>query len=151
MSGPGVRHMGKEKEFILVPAAENGIGKDITITQKDIHAIQLAKAAVRTGIEVLLNKANITSNEIDEVIITGGFGTYNDPASAIAIGMFPSLQREKYKQVGNAAGIGARLVLISKSQRSIAEQISSRVTYVELMQHPGFSKTFARAMYIPGL
>ena len=151
MKGPGVRHRGKEKEFILVPGAESVSGEDITITQKDIHAIQLAKAAVRTGIEALLNKANITSDEIDEVIITGGFGTYIDPASAMAIGMFPPLQREKFKQVGNAAGIGARRVLMSKSQRSIAEQISSRVTYVELMQHPGFSKTFARAMYIPGL
>jgi uncharacterized 2Fe-2S/4Fe-4S cluster protein (DUF4445 family) len=146
---PGVRPVDNTREFILVAGERSGTGQDITITQKDISEIQLAKAAIRTGIEALLDEEGIGWEEVEEVIIAGAVGTTIDPASAIAIGMFPPLSLERFRQVGNAAGVGARLALVSRSQRAEAEEIARRVRYLELMTQPGFASRFARAMYLP--
>jgi uncharacterized 2Fe-2S/4Fe-4S cluster protein (DUF4445 family) len=148
-SGPGVRQVGTAREFVLVAGERSGTGKDITITQKDIGEIQLAKAAIRTGIEALLSEMKISWEEIEEVIIAGGFGTAINPASAIAIGMFPPLPLERFKEVGNAAGTGARLALISRPQRAKAEEIARQISYLELMTRPDFSNLFASFLLFP--
>jgi uncharacterized 2Fe-2S/4Fe-4S cluster protein (DUF4445 family) len=137
------------REFILVPAQESGSGKDITITEKDISEIQMAKGAMAAGMVALLEASNVTWEEIDEVIIAGAFGSYIDVKSAIRIGMFPPLPRERFTQVGNAAGVGARLALVSKEQRGIAEDIARKVEYVELLNYQGYSRAFATAIKFP--
>lgn len=147
-SGTGVRQVGTTREFVLV-TGESGSGEDITITQSDISEIQLAKAAIRTGIETLLDEMGIGWGEVEEVIIAGGFGTSLSPASGLAIGMFPPLTLERFKPVGNAAGIGCTLCLTSMHQRSEAKEIARQVSYVELMTHPQFHTRFAWAMYFP--
>ncbi len=147
--GPGIRQVGNTREFVLVSGEGSKTGQDITITQKDISEIQLAKAAIRTGIEALLDEAEIAWEQVEKVILAGAFGTYIDPASAIGIGMFPALPLERFKQVGNAAGMGAKLALISKLQRTNAGEIARRVRYLELMTHPNFPMQFAHAMYFP--
>jgi uncharacterized 2Fe-2S/4Fe-4S cluster protein (DUF4445 family) len=147
--GPGVRQAGTAREFVLVAGERSGTGKDITITQKDISEIQLAKAAIRTGIEALLSEMKVPWEEIEEVIIAGGFGTAINPASAIAIGMFPPLPLERFRETGNAAGTGARLALISKSQRAKAEEIARTISYLELMTRPDFSTQFAKFLCFP--
>jgi len=148
-NGPGVREHGSAREFVLVSADKSGTGKEITLTQKDISEVQLAKAAVRTGIEALLHEMNITWEEIEEVVIAGGFGTAINPSSAIAIGMFPPLPLERFREAGNAAGTGARLALLSMSQREKAEEIARRISYLELMTKPDFSIQFSRALFFP--
>jgi uncharacterized 2Fe-2S/4Fe-4S cluster protein (DUF4445 family) len=147
--GPGVREHGSAREFVLVSADKSGTGKDITLTQRDISEVQLAKAAVRTGIEALLSEMNISWQEIEEIIIAGGFGTAINPASAIAIGMFPPLPLERFREAGNAAGTGARLALLSTSQRAKAEEIARTISYLELTARPDFSSQFARALSFP--
>ncbi|MCX5886720.1 MAG: ASKHA domain-containing protein, partial [Proteobacteria bacterium] len=149
VSGSGVRQAGTEREFVLVSADKSGTGKEITLTQKDISEVQLAKAAVRTGIEALLSEMNITWEEIEEVVIAGGFGAAINPSSAIAIGMFPHLHLERFRDAGNAAGTGARLALISRPQREKAEEIARRISYLELMTKPDFSIQFSRALFFP--
>jgi uncharacterized 2Fe-2S/4Fe-4S cluster protein (DUF4445 family) len=148
-SGPAVRQVGTTREFVLVPGERSGTDKDITITQKDIHEIQLAKAAIRTGIDTLLDEMGITWEAVEEIIISGGFGASINPASAIAIGMFPPFMREQFTLAENAAGAGCKLCLISKSERAKAEEIAGHISYLELMTHPGFNTQFARAMYFP--
>ena len=148
VASPGVRKLGSSLEFILVPGERTGTGRDITITQQDIGEIQLAKAAIRTGIEALIVEANIAIDAIEEVIITGGFGARINPASCIAIGMFPQFRIEQFKQVGNAAGLGAMRILTSRSQRAQACEIAQKIQYLELMTSPGFHKQFAIALYI---
>ncbi|MGC9397299.1 MAG: ASKHA domain-containing protein, partial [Anaerolineae bacterium] len=118
--------------FLLAPAAATGNGHDLLVTRKDINEIQLAKGAIRAGVEVLLLEAGLTVQDIDSFIVAGAFGTYLDLESAIRIGMFPPLPLERFKQVGNAAGTGARQMLISSAQRRLAAQIGERVRYVEL-------------------
>jgi uncharacterized 2Fe-2S/4Fe-4S cluster protein (DUF4445 family) len=94
---------------------------------------------------VLLAANGRREQELDQVIIAGAFGTYIDVSSAMAIGMMPRLPLERFKQVGNAAGMGARMALISSTQRTKAQALASRVRYVELGSAPQFSDTFLKA------
>jgi uncharacterized 2Fe-2S/4Fe-4S cluster protein (DUF4445 family) len=113
-----------------------------------VREIQLAKAAIRTGIQALLEANGYGEEKIKKVIIAGAFGTYIDVTSAMAIGMLPTLPEERFQQVGNAAGTGARLALISKTKRAAAQKIVSGIKYVELASVPGFNKTFMQASYL---
>lgn len=136
------------REFVLVNDEDRqGLGA-ITISQKDIRELQLAKAAIRLGIQALVETHGLTEDDLDQVIIAGAFGTFIDVSSAITIGMLPSLPLERYTQVGNAAGTGARLALISLSQRSEAAQLAAQVNYMELASLPGFQRKFAMATYL---
>jgi uncharacterized 2Fe-2S/4Fe-4S cluster protein (DUF4445 family) len=116
----------------------------VVLTQHDIRELQLAKAAIRTGIQVLLDASGREEQELEQVIIAGAFGSYIDVASAVAIGMMPGLPLERFRQVGNAAGMGARMALISSTQRMKAQALASRVKYVELGSAPQFSETFLK-------
>ncbi|MBM3702845.1 MAG: DUF4445 domain-containing protein [Actinobacteria bacterium] len=123
--------------------------KDISINQKDIVEIQLAKGAIRAGIEVLLEHADISFKDIDRIIIAGAFGSYIDPKNVINIGMFPNIPLRKIRQVGNAAGVGAKMILISKKQRVNAEKIAKKIRYLELTVFPGFNNHFINSMQFP--
>ncbi len=144
----GVREQGGDREFVLVEEADRGGGSAITITQHDVRQLQLAKGAILTGISALLQAEAIGSDDVDQVIIAGAFGSYIDVSSAIAIGMLPALPFERFQQVGNAAGTGARLALISGRQRSAAAEVAKRVRYIELGSIPSFSDLFAESMYL---
>ncbi len=144
----GVRETGEEREFVLVPEEADGGRPAITITQKDVRQIQLAKGAIRTGIQVLLESRGLCEADIDKVIIAGAFGTYVDVASAIAIGMLPALPLDRFRQVGNAAGIGAVLALVSSSRRREAHEVARNAGYIELANSPDFMNIFTQAMYL---
>jgi len=133
-------------EFKLVDASETGHGREIAVTPSDVQEIQLAKGAIRAGIEILLQEADLSHTHIDEFIIAGAFGTYLDLESTMEIGMFPPLPLERFQQVGNAAGMGAKLMLLSQDKRREAAQIVERVQYIELTTHPRFTRTFAHSM-----
>ncbi len=132
--------------FLLTPAADSGTGRDVQVTRQDINEIQLAKGAIRAGVEVLLARAGISATDIQSFIVAGAFGTYLDLESAVTIGMFPRLPAERYAQVGNAAGSGARQLLVSRRQRQLADEISRRVEYVELANDPNFMKIYVNAL-----
>jgi uncharacterized 2Fe-2S/4Fe-4S cluster protein (DUF4445 family) len=129
--------------YRLVEAEDSGNDRAVILTRKDINEIQLAKAAIRTGIEILLHEAGRSADEIESFVIAGAFGTYLDVESARHIRMFPDLPLERFQQVGNAAGIGARRMLVSKSARLEAERIRERMEYVELTVHPNFFDVYA--------
>jgi uncharacterized 2Fe-2S/4Fe-4S cluster protein (DUF4445 family) len=146
--GPPFIRQGKNGlEFVLVSSLEKD-GREITFDRSDVNEIQLAKSAMRTGVQILLQKAGFDEKEIDSVVIAGAFGSYLDVQSGIDIGMFPKLERERFIQVGNAAGTGARMALLSLGVREQARQISMRITYIELTSEPSFSSMFARNIMI---
>ena len=145
---PRVRTYKGQHEFILVSKEERKGKPAITITQSDVRELQLAKAAIRTGIQTLLETSGCAEDDIKQVIIAGAFGTYIDVASAVAIGMLPPLPLNRFRQVGNAAGMGAKLALISLKSRVKAQAIASRVSYIELASSPGFRPTFMQASYL---
>jgi len=142
------RGEGKDTEYVVVYKDEHGSGAtEVTLTQKDIEQIQLAKGAIRTGINVLLNNNNLTENDLEQIIIAGAFGTYLDITSAIEIGMLPDIPLERFRQVGNGAGMGAKLALISGKKRVEAGVLASQIKYIELAGDSSFMKIFAKAMY----
>jgi uncharacterized 2Fe-2S/4Fe-4S cluster protein (DUF4445 family) len=145
---PRARADDAQREFVVVSEEERAGATAITITQRDVRELQLAKGAIRTGIQALLEANRLSDEDIDEVIIAGAFGSYIDVSSAITIGMLPSLPVERFRQVGNAAGTGARLALISRVQRVEADSIARRVRYIELAAVPNFQALFSQAMYL---
>jgi uncharacterized 2Fe-2S/4Fe-4S cluster protein (DUF4445 family) len=142
---PLVRNRNGQPEFVL---AERPGLDDITISQKDVRELQLAKAAIRLGIRALVEAEGLIESDLEQVIIAGAFGTFIDVESAITIGMLPDLPLERFKQVGNAAGTGARLALISQAEREKANQIAKRDGYIELAKVPNFNRKFAEATYL---
>ena len=145
---PLVRNVKGRNEFVLVKEGEREGGRAVTITQQDVREIQLAKGAIYTGIKLLLEARNRSEAEIEQVIIAGAFGTYIDVASAITIGMLPRLPLRRFRQVGNAAGTGARLALISRQKRAEAQAIARKVKYIELAADPRFMTIFVDAIKI---
>jgi uncharacterized 2Fe-2S/4Fe-4S cluster protein (DUF4445 family) len=133
-------------EFLLVPAGETGSGEEIVVTQGDVVEIQMAKGAIQAGIAVLLEAAGLQPEDLDEVILAGAFGTHLNLESAIAVGLLPDLPLARFRQVGNAAGEGARRILVSRASRTRARAIPKNVDYIELANHPGFKRYFARSM-----
>mgnify|MGYP001064382021 CR=1 FL=1 len=129
------------KEGLAFPLTEK-----IYISQGDIRQLQLAKAALRAGIEILKKHMKIKDEDIDEVLIAGAFGNFLRRESLTEIGIIPKVLSEKVNFIGNAALEGARLALLSKKMRREAENISKRVEYLELMGRGDFQEEFLRAM-----
>jgi uncharacterized 2Fe-2S/4Fe-4S cluster protein (DUF4445 family) len=149
------RHNGRVRdgrygaEFLLVPDSQSGSQRDIVITQNDINEIQLAKGAIRAGLEVLLDATDTAPEEVKEVIIAGAFGSFLKVKSALDMGLLPHLPHAGYRQVGNAALVGAKWALVSKQARARARQIVAQTNYLELTTYPKFSRRFALGMLFP--
>lgn len=118
------------------------LAPDVLFTQDDVRAVQLAKAAIRTAVDLLLDEADVAEAEIERFIIAGSFGAYIDIESGIGIGLFPDLPRERFLQVGNAAGVGVRRVLASGQARQRARQLADACRYMELSSRGDFQKVF---------
>jgi len=134
--------------FVLVDKADTHNGHDLLVTRRDVNEIQLAKGAIRAGVETLLTAAGLTHDDLGGFIVAGAFGTYLDLKSATRIGMFPPIPLSRFRQVGNAAGSGARQMLISEERRRTAESIVDRVTYIELTAHEAFTDIYMDAMVL---
>ena len=146
-SAPGVGRENDLLHFVLAAPAVTSHGRAVVVTRKDINEIQLAKAAIRVGVDILLHEAGAGYEEIEEFIVAGAFGTYLDIASTVRTGMFPPLPLARFKQVGNAAGAGARQMLISVERRTFAAERARQVAYVELTVHPEFTRKYMKALY----
>ncbi len=137
----------KQKEFVIAWANETSIDKDVVITQKDIRQIQLAKGALYTGCKLMMRRMGVET--VDTIKIAGAFGTHVDREKALIMGLFPDCEIEKILSVGNAAGDGARVVLLDREMRAEANWISRNVEYIELTVEPDFEKQFMESMQIP--
>jgi uncharacterized 2Fe-2S/4Fe-4S cluster protein (DUF4445 family) len=141
----------RKTEFVLVPAARTGHNQDITISREDIHEIQLAKGAIRAGLEILLQYSGISAQEIDHWLIAGAFGSYLDVESAVFIGLLPeNIDPKKVHQVGNAAGVGSQRLLMRKELRTEVDKLAKNVNYLELTGHENFTDMFMDAIFFRG-
>ena len=136
-----------EREFVLVWKEETDLGKDIVIGQRDVIEFQKAKAAIQAACKILMRRKKITENQIGKIFIAGAFGQYIDPDNAITTGMLPSVPSERIQAIGNAAGSGARMVLISRESRREAEAIAEKSEYIELSADPEFLREFMQSMF----
>jgi uncharacterized 2Fe-2S/4Fe-4S cluster protein (DUF4445 family) len=147
-SGGRVReNAGGRPEYVLAWADETGIGRDIVITQEDVRAIQLAKAAIYASAQCLMKKYGVDAPE--RVILAGAFGSYIDRENAAVIGLFPDCPLENIEAVGNAAGDGARYALLDRQQRVEAAAIARGITVVETAAEPDFQERFIEALAFP--
>lgn len=141
-------YQGKFGPEFVIAEGKNGNG-NIVISQKDIAEIQLAKGAIKAGIESLMEVNGITEEMVDEVIIAGAFGSYINLVSAVDIGLLPAFPNARYIQVGNSAGIGAKMTLLSLKERIHAQDIARKTGYLELTTHHHFNRRFAEGMRFP--
>jgi uncharacterized 2Fe-2S/4Fe-4S cluster protein (DUF4445 family) len=145
---PMVQRNEDQLELVIAAQGELSGGTDIVITQGDVRELQLAKAAIRTGIDVLLDTYSLAASDINKVIIAGTFGSYISVRSAVAIGMLPALAAGRFSQVGNAAGAGACMALLSAAERKKAQAMAQSVKYLELAERPDFMGLFVSALHI---
>jgi len=148
-SHPAIRRSDGRSELVLARAEHSGHGKDVVVTRKDVNEIQLAKGAIRAGVEILLQEVGLAGNAlaIDEFIVAGAFGTYINLENAVRVGMFPDIPIQRFQQVGNAAGTGARQMLVSAERRQFAQELAGELEYVELSAHPDFINEFSHNLF----
>lgn len=135
--------------FLLARKNETESGEDIFITQRDIRELQNAKAAITAGIQVLLKRACTNFDNLSYIYLAGGFGTYINAQSAKNIGLIPAHYKGKMESIGNAAGQGALMCLLSREALHKTEIIKSGTEYVELSSDKDFSEFFIEAMMFP--
>jgi len=133
--------------FLLTEAGITGHGRPIMITQSDIRELQMAKGAMAAGVRVLMETYGIQAQDIKEVLLAGAFGNYLNPHSACVIGLIPSELESKIRMIGNAAGTGAKLALLSLSEFRRAKDIAEVVKFVELGSYPRFNSIFGECTY----
>jgi len=144
-----VRNRDGELEFLLVPASQTDRGDDIVITQPDIENLLRAKAAIFAGVNILTRSLNIEFSDIDRIYLAGGFGNYLDKENAIVLGLIPDIERKKIQFVGNTSILGAKMALLSKDALDVTYQIAKKITYYDLITHPGYMDEFMSAKFLP--
>jgi uncharacterized 2Fe-2S/4Fe-4S cluster protein (DUF4445 family) len=134
-------------EFVLAAPAETQTGRAVTLTQKDIRAIQLAKGALKTGIDLLCAETAVAKPQ--RILVAGAFGSYINKTDALTIGMFPSLDEADIEIVGNAAGAGAIISLFQEEASTKISRLTRSTHVLDLASHPDFQEAFIASLAFP--
>jgi uncharacterized 2Fe-2S/4Fe-4S cluster protein (DUF4445 family) len=146
-ASPKFRVTERVGEYVVATAAQTSTGQEIVITQRDIRAIQLAKSALYTGAKMLMERRGV--EKVDRVLLAGGFGAHIDKKRAMMIGLFPDCDLDNVYPVGNSAGDGAVLCLLSRERRQRASSLARWIDYVETAAQPEFQTRFVDALNLP--
>ncbi|MCL5292593.1 MAG: ASKHA domain-containing protein [Actinobacteria bacterium] len=144
-----IREDDGQAAYVLVRAEDSATGYDIVLTEADLDNLIRTKAAVHAGILTLLESMKLTPDDVEEIIIAGGFGHYLELDKAVAIGLLPEIPFERVKFLGNGSLLGARLMLLSKRATSDAADLASRMTYLELSTDASFMDRYVAALFLP--
>ena len=150
LNSPYVRSGEEGYEYVVVPASETDISKDIVITEKDILNLIDSKAAACSAISVIMKKMNLPVHDVANVYVCGAFANYMDLNSAMAIGLLPEFPKAQMKFLGNGSVAGAYLTLISQEQRKKADEIASLMAYFDLLKDADFMDEYTAAYMLPG-
>jgi uncharacterized 2Fe-2S/4Fe-4S cluster protein (DUF4445 family) len=115
----------------------------------DVRALQNAKGAIAAGIHVLLAESGLKAEQLDEILLAGSFGTYIDPASALAIGLVPPIDLGRVIAVGNSSLEGAKMALLSFREQQLSNGLAERIEYFELSGQTGFNSVFTDLLAFP--
>jgi len=149
IENPRVRRSGNVPEYVLAWERDSGVGSDIVVTQLDVRELQKGKAAMFSGAQMALSRLGVQPSEITDIYMAGAFGTYINRESAVDVGMIPEFNILDIRQVGNAAGTGARMALLSRGIRKEAQTIRRKVEYIELAAITGYNQAFMDALLLP--
>jgi uncharacterized 2Fe-2S/4Fe-4S cluster protein (DUF4445 family) len=142
-------HRSGGDDFLIASAEESYDNRTIWLTQRDIRELQLAKGAIAAGIKTLMDEIGIEVQDIHRIYLAGALGNYVNPHSAMRIGLIPRLAPEVVRQLGNAASMGASMVLLSKSHWQIAKDLADFIDHVELSSRLDFNQYFIEHMDFP--
>ena len=123
----------------------------VYLTQRDIRELQFAKGSIAAGIKVLMDILGVAARDLDEVLLGGSFGSYLNPESAKIIGLVPPVDVDRIIAVGNSAGEGAKIALLSYRERQVAFELPSRIEYIELSSRADFNDSFIGVLGFPHL
>ena len=137
---------GRTSSYLVYDGTESG-GPRITVTNRDIREIQMAKAALYSGARLLMDKFGV--DKVDRVVLAGAFGAHISPKHAMILGMIPDAPLDKVTSAGNAAGTGARIALLNSSTRAEIEETVRNIHKVETAIEPRFQEHFVNASAIP--
>jgi uncharacterized 2Fe-2S/4Fe-4S cluster protein (DUF4445 family) len=138
---------GRTWSFLLCAGADGR--RELRITQNDVRAIQLAKAALYAGVRLLMERLGI--DHVDRIRLAGAFGSHIDVKYAMVLGLIPDCALDGVSSAGNAAGTGARIALLDQRARAVIEDLVRRIEKVETALAPRFQEFFVEAMAIPHL
>jgi uncharacterized 2Fe-2S/4Fe-4S cluster protein (DUF4445 family) len=127
------------------------LAEGVYLTQRDIRELQFAKGSIATGIKVLMDILGVTVDDLDQVLLGGSFGSYLNPESARIIGLVPPVDVDRIIAVGNSAGEGAKIALLSYRERQVAFELPARIEYVELSGRSDFNDSFISVLGFPEL
>src|SRR5438876_1989636 len=127
------------------------LAEGVYLSQRDVRELQFAKGSIATGIKVLMDILGITPSDVDEVFLGGSFGSYLNPESAKIIGLVPPVNVDRIIAVGNSAGEGAKIALLSYRERQVAFELPARLEYVELSGRTDFNDSFVSVLQFPHL
>ncbi|MHB8856999.1 MAG: ASKHA domain-containing protein [Bellilinea sp.] len=133
--------------FILATAEQSATGSPIVLTQGDVRSVQLAKAALYVGAQLLMNERGV--QQVDRIVLAGAFGSLIDRERAMIIGMIPDCPLDRVTAVGNAAGDGARIALLNKSSRTEAAQVARWTEHITAPLKTEFQEQFVAALPFP--
>jgi uncharacterized 2Fe-2S/4Fe-4S cluster protein (DUF4445 family) len=133
--------------YVIRKPREDGNEPLIRVTQNDVRAIQMAKAALYAGVRLLMDKLSI--DHVDKIRLAGAFGSHIDMKYAMILGLIPDCDLAKVQSAGNAAGTGARIALLNKGARDEIEAVVRRIEKIETAVEPKFQQHFVEAMAIP--
>lgn len=136
-------------EYVLSWADETQVGRDIVLTEVDIDNFMRAKAAMYAGYQTLLEGVGLTIQNLDRVIIAGGFGRYVNLEKAIMIGLLPELPLERFTFIGNGSLIGSRLASLSNYLRYEVMDILAKMTNFELSEVPNYMEYYVSCQFLP--
>ncbi|MBO8159125.1 ASKHA domain-containing protein [Thermosyntropha sp.] len=132
------------KEIVICDDINKVKNVPVVFNQEDIRQVQLAKSAVRTAIDVLIDKSGAEIDELEYIFLAGTFGSFLNPQNCIRIGLLPAVDLKKVKNIGNAAAKGAIRALLSSEMRNKARKIKEEINYVELALEPDFKDRFIK-------
>ena len=127
------------------------LAEGVYLSQRDVRELQFAKGSIATGIKVLMDILGVSAADLDEIFLGGSFGSYLNPESAKIIGLVPPVDVDKIIAVGNSAGEGAKIALLSYRERQVAFELPSRIEYVELSGRTDFNDSFVSVLRFPDL
>ena len=146
---PRVRETDGIFEYVLAWKDETEIGRDIALTEPDLDNLIRAKGAIYSGCITLLEEVGLTMQDIDQIYLAGGFGSYVDLEKAMVIGLLPEIDPDRIRFIGNGSLMGAKMSSLTNRIRKDVVEVTKRMTNFELSETPSFMDHYVAALFLP--
>ncbi|MHC1744559.1 MAG: ASKHA domain-containing protein [Syntrophobacteraceae bacterium] len=146
---PRIRKADGVHEYVLAWAEETQIDRDITLNENDIDNLIRAKGAIFSGYQTLLEEVGLTLEDVDKIVLAGGFGSYIDLEKAMVIGLLPETSPEKITYIGNGSLMGCRMSALTNRLRRDVVEVTKKMTSFELSETPSYMDHYVAALFLP--